>query len=228
MNIRLQLDPRRGEPLRESHHRAHGRSSTECYCGVLVNSPTAGTRIGFTINAVAGLLRCKNDTGYLRCAGVVEITYDPVAHASLRLREDGTNVYWDTSPDGTTWTNRRTLATPAWVTTETDTCALDMSSHRDAGTSDYAEYDLFNTLANGATHDATGACSMDVTVTAAAQHTAVMAGSGSLDTDVAAAASAVYYVTGSGSLDTDVAATVAGEDQSDVRLKVGKPQAGGW
>src|SRR5690606_32997647 len=53
-------------------------------------------------------------------------------------------VLWDTSPDGITWTNRRTITTPAWVTTGIDTVALDMSAHRDVGTADYAEYDNFN------------------------------------------------------------------------------------
>ncbi|MFI8191372.1 hypothetical protein ACIF8T_21555 [Streptomyces sp. NPDC085946] len=142
-------------------------AATECYCGVLVNSPTAGTRIGFTINAVAGLLRCKNDVGYFD-SGVVEIAYNPATMAFLRLREDAGTVYWDTSPDGTTWTNRRSLATPAWVTTEIDTCALDMSAHRNAGTTDVATYDLFNTLANGAVHSGTAALTANSSLAATA------------------------------------------------------------
>ena len=201
-------------------------TATEAYCGVLVNSGTDGTRIGFTVKAVGNALRMQNDTGYFDGAAV-EITYDPVAHAFLRLREDGTNVYWDTSPNGTTWTNRRTLATPAWVTAAVDTCALDMSAHRDAGTNDYAEFDLFNTLSNGATHNATGAGTMDVAITAAGLHTAIGVGSGSLDTDAAAAATAVYYATGSGSLDTDATATVAGENISDVTIRI-DPPASRW
>ncbi|MGY1579159.1 hypothetical protein [Streptomyces sp. MN13] len=142
--------------------------ATEAYCGVLVNSGTDGTRIGFTIKAVGNLLRMQSDSGYFDGAAV-EITYDPVAHAFLRLREDGTNVYWDTSPDGTTWTNRRTLASPAWIATAIDTCALDLSAHRDAGANDEATYDLFNTLANGAVHEgaATLAAASSLTGTAA-------------------------------------------------------------
>lgn len=37
------------------------------------------------------------------------LTYDPVAHKHKRVRvsADGQTIYWDTSPDGTTWTNRR-------------------------------------------------------------------------------------------------------------------------
>lgn len=40
--------------------------------------------------------------------------YNPVAHAWFRMRIVGSTGYWDTSPDGITWTNRRTAAlTPA-------------------------------------------------------------------------------------------------------------------
>jgi hypothetical protein len=199
--------------------------ATECYCGLIVNSPTAGTRIGFTINTVANLLRCKNDVGYFD-AGVVEIAYNPTTMAFLRLREDGANVYWDTSPDGSTWTNRRTLATPAWITAAVDTCALDMSAHRDAGTADYAEYDMFNTLANGATHTVTGAGQMDVTAVGSTKRIAVVSGSGSVDTDVAAAARAVYHATGGGSLDADATGTLAGSVVTDVDTLVGTPTSG--
>ena len=146
-------------------------TATEAYCGILVNSGIDGTRIGFTIKAVGNLLRMQSDSGYFD-GGAVEITYDPVAHAFLRLREDGTNVYWDTSPDGTTWTNRRTLASPAWIATAIDQCALDMGAHRDAGTDDYAEYDLFNTLTNGAVVTGSAALTAGSSLTATAAVTA--------------------------------------------------------
>jgi hypothetical protein len=150
-------------------------TATEAYASVFVNAPGIGVvggpqegyRVGFVINTVTGLLRCKNDTGYFD-AGSVDITYNATTHAFLRLREDGTNVYWDTSPDGSTWTNRRTLATPAWVAAEVGTCALDLSAHRDAGTNDEVTYDLFNTLSNGAVYTATATLTADSSLTAAA------------------------------------------------------------
>jgi hypothetical protein len=163
-------------------------TATEAYCGVLVNAPdveTSGTRIGFTINTVTGLLRCKNDTGYFD-PDVVELTYDATTHAFLRLHEDGTNVYWDTSPDGTTWTNRRTLATPAWIPASIDTCALDMSAHRDAGVDDSATYDLFNTLSDGAALSASAALSADSSLTAAVELVAIAAADLSADTSLTA------------------------------------------
>jgi hypothetical protein len=151
-------------------------TATEAYASVFVNAPGIGDaagplygyRIGFVINTVTGQLRCKNDSGYFD-AGSVDITYNATTHKFLRLREDGTNVYWDTSPDGTTWTNRRTLATPAWVTTSIDTCALDLSAHRDAGTTDEAQYDLFNTLSDGAVFTASATLTVDCSLTAAAK-----------------------------------------------------------
>lgn len=43
------------------------------------------------------------------------IAYDATAHLYWRIRESGGNVLWDTSPDKTTWTNRRSMTAPAWV-----------------------------------------------------------------------------------------------------------------
>lgn len=37
--------------------------------------------------------------------------YSPAQHSWLRLRESGGTVYWETSPDGSTWTVRRSKAT---------------------------------------------------------------------------------------------------------------------
>lgn len=150
-------------------------TATEAYASVFVNAPGIGDaggpqegyRIGFVINTVTGLLRCKNDTGYFD-AGSVDITYSSTTHKFLRLREDGTNVYWDTSPDGTTWTNRRTLATPAWVTGSVDNCSLDLSAHRDAGTADEVAYDLFNTLSDGGVTTASATLTVDGSLTASA------------------------------------------------------------
>ncbi|WP_369274507.1 hypothetical protein AB5J55_35320 [Streptomyces sp. R11] len=197
-------------------------AATECYCGMLVNSGTDGTRIGFTIKAVGSLLRMQSDTGYFDGAAV-EIAYNPTTHAYLRLREDGTNVYWDTSPDGTTWTNRRTLATPAWVTAGIDTCALDMSSHRDAGADDFAEYDNFNTLADGAVYTASAALTADGALTAAATPAYFAAADLSADTDLNAAATLSAHAAASLTANSELGAETTGPDDSDVNLSVRAP-----
>lgn len=180
-------------------------TATEAYCGVLVNSGTDGTRIGFTIK-LGTTLRMQNDVGYFD-ATAVEIAYDPVAHAFLRLREDGTNVYWDTSPDGTTWTNRRTLASPAWIATAIDTCALDMSAHRDAGVSDEATYDLFNTLSNGGVVTGNAALTADsalgATATATVQATAALTADSGTGATPVIAAHAAASLTAESTLNAD-------------------------
>lgn len=38
------------------------------------------------------------------------VTYNATTHRWLRIRESGGTVYWDTSPNGNTWTNRRSKA----------------------------------------------------------------------------------------------------------------------
>lgn len=106
--------------------------------GFMVNSVTAGSRIGFQYSA-PGFLACRSDVGFSDGAAVT-LSYSPIDHLWLRIREASGTVYWETAPDGYTWTVRRSLATPAWV--GTDQVALQMDAGRDAGTTDFAEYDL--------------------------------------------------------------------------------------
>lgn len=40
-----------------------------------------------------------------------EVTYDPVNHAFIRIREASGTVYFDTAPDGVTWTNQWSTST---------------------------------------------------------------------------------------------------------------------
>ncbi|MBB1253189.1 hypothetical protein H3146_07365 [Streptomyces sp. OF3] len=124
-----------------------GAGSTVAYCGVMVNSATPGIRAGFLLDAASGQLRMAAETDYWDPTGT-EITYSPTTHLWLRIRETGGTLYWDTSPDGTTWTNRRNIAAPAWIAADVDQCALDLFAHRDDGTDDYAEYDNVNTLSD--------------------------------------------------------------------------------
>lgn len=185
-------------------------ATVEAYAAVLVQGSVEGTRIGFSINKVSGIMRCVSEVGYWDDAAV-ELTYNAVDHLFLRLREDGTNVYWDTSPDGSTWTNRRTLATPAWVVADANACALDMSSHRDAGTADYAEYDLVNTLSNGAVWTGSAALTAQTGLTAAAQlaahATAALAGDSSLTAATSLSAHATAPLSATGILTADAASS---------------------
>ncbi|WP_372344730.1 hypothetical protein [Streptomyces sp. KL116D] len=201
-------------------------TATEAYASVFVNAPdiaTSGIRVGFVINAVTGQLKMSSETGYFDAAAVT-ITYSATTHKFLRLREDGTNVYWDTSPDATTWTNRRTLATPGWVTASVDQCALDLSAHRDAGTSDYAEYDFFNTLSNGAVFTGTATGSAQSAATATGVRTAVGTATGSAQATATATGSGIYHGTAAGSAQSNASVSSASNEIPEVASMA----AGDW
>ncbi|MFE7233895.1 hypothetical protein ACFVAF_25160 [Streptomyces sp. NPDC057596] len=123
---------------------AAGGATTSAFALAAVLSGTGGTEAGIQINAATGKIRFQSNVDYWDAAAV-ELTYDPAAHAYVRLSEAGGTLTWSTSPDGTAWTTRRTLTTPAWITSGT-TLALILQSRRDAGTVDYAEFDNCNTL----------------------------------------------------------------------------------
>jgi hypothetical protein len=190
-------------------------ATVEAYAAVMVQGTVEGTRVGFSINKVSGMLRMVSETGYWD-DNAVEVTYNATTHLFLRLREDGTNLYWDTSPDGTTWTNRRTLATPAWITADVDACALDMSSHRDAGTADYAEFDLVNTLSNGAVYTGTGTGSAQSAATATGKRTAVGASNGTAQSAAGATGTAIYRGTAAGSAQSNASVTSATDEFPEV------------
>ncbi|MFD5566635.1 hypothetical protein [Streptomyces cadmiisoli] len=184
--------------------------ATEAYCAVTVQGSTEGTRVGFIINRASGLLRCVSETGYWD-DDAVEITYDAEDHLFLRLAEDGTNLIWSTSPDGSTWTAQRTFATPAWIDADAEMCALDMSAHRDAGADDFADFDLFNTLSNGAVHDAaanlTAQTSLTATALVAIHAGAELTADSSLTATAALSAHAAVALSAQATLTADAADT---------------------
>lgn len=176
-------------------------ATAEAYAAVTVQGTTEGTRVGFIINKVSGMLRCVSETGYWD-DNAVEVTYDPVAHQFLRLAEDGTNLIWSTSPDGSTWTTRRTLATPAWIPADAELCALDMSAHRDGGVADVAEFDYFNTLSDAGMWD------VSATLTATA---ALDTGAPTVVARASAAVAAESTLDGSLALSVGLSATLTAE-----------------
>ncbi|MCL6733293.1 hypothetical protein [Streptomyces neyagawaensis] len=107
----------------------------------LVLSDVGGTDAGFLIDAAQNAMGLYLRVGYAD-GGALFPSYDPVAHAFLRLREDGGTLRWETSPDGTVWTVRRTAASPAWVSQSN--LSLLIEAHRDAGVGDFAEADQLN------------------------------------------------------------------------------------
>jgi hypothetical protein len=168
-------------------------TGTDVSANFLVTSSVDGTSIGFKYNAVTAMLRMQSNVDYYDTDGV-EIAYSATDHLWLRLREDGTNVYWDTSPNGSTWTNRRTLATPSWITAAVDTCALDLYAYRNAGVSDYAEFDNVNTMSDGAVWDLVAALSGQSALTAAVKSTTVLTAALSAESSLTASATQALNV----------------------------------
>lgn len=113
--------------------------SSAASVSIVANSTTDGTRLGFTYSPVAGTLRCVNEVGYFD-GSAVSLTFSPIDHMWLRIREAGGTVYWETSGDGFGWTVRRSLATPAWITSQT--LQFEMTASRTGGVQDYVEFDL--------------------------------------------------------------------------------------
>ncbi|MFJ8929225.1 chitosanase [Streptomyces sp. NPDC102364] len=105
-------------------------------------SAPAGTSVSININTSTGNIRFNNNTSYWD-NDAVSLTYSPTDHAWLRIREAAGSLYWETSSTGITWTTRRTLATPAWITAAADV-SVSLESHRDAGTLNFAEFDNLN------------------------------------------------------------------------------------
>jgi hypothetical protein len=200
-------------------------TGTDVSANFLVTSPVEGTSIGFKYNAVTGKLRLQANVDYYD-PNAIELTYSATDHLWLRLREDGTNVYWDTSANGSTWTNRRTLATPAWVTAAVDQCALDLYAYRDAGVTDYAEYDNVNTLADGGVVAGAAALTADSSLTATSKvaviSDAALTADSSLDTAARLTANGSAQLQG----DSDLGADAAGSDTGDIDFAVSRPTSG--
>ncbi|MGA5424524.1 hypothetical protein [Streptomyces lavendulocolor] len=102
---------------------------------LLVLTGTPGTDAGFLIDAAQGAVGLYLREGYAD-PGAAFLTYDPDAHAWLRLREAGGTLLWETAPDGVTWTVRRSAPAPAW-TSHADLSFL-AEAHRDSGVDDAA------------------------------------------------------------------------------------------
>ncbi|MFD5875711.1 LamG-like jellyroll fold domain-containing protein [Streptomyces sp. NPDC060322] len=105
----------------------------------LLDSTTNGTRIGFQHNVATGTLRCVSLVAFADGASV-DIPYSGIDHLWLRIRETSGLVIWETSGDGWDWTVRRTLATPAWVSSQQ--LIVSFTTSRTGGTGDYVEWDL--------------------------------------------------------------------------------------
>lgn len=113
--------------------------SSNVAASMWITSTTSGTRLGWRYDALTGVLAAMNQVGFAD-ATPTNLAYSAIDHAWLRVREAAGTVYWETSGDGWDWTVRRTLATPAWVGSQTQ--AVDFPTTRTGGTAGYIEWDL--------------------------------------------------------------------------------------
>lgn len=178
--------------------------ATTAAASCLVLSGTGGTDAGFIVDSAQTAVGLYLREGYAD-GGAVFLTYSSTDHAWLRFREDAGTLYWDTSPDGVDWTNRRTATTPVWAA-DTNLAYL-IEGHRDAGTADFIEVDSVNAAAF---ETVTGSAALTASATATAAAALRASGASALAAEVTAAAVATRRTLGASSLDADPTLAAAG------------------
>ena len=123
---------------------ALGGATSSAYVTMSLIHSVEGTEIGTKIDLVTGKIRFQSNIDYWD-DNAVELTYDSVAHSYVRISESGGTTTWSTSPDGSTWTTRRTAATPSWAVSSS-TIQLQVETRRNSGTVDFAEIDNVNVV----------------------------------------------------------------------------------
>ncbi|GAA1888236.1 hypothetical protein GCM10009837_07600 [Streptomyces durmitorensis] len=202
-------------------------ATTEAQTTFNIIQATAGTSIAININTVANTIRFESNVGYTD-GSAVSLTYSAVTHLWLRIRETGGTLFWDTSTDGSAWTNRRSISTPAWVTSAVNTVAVEMYSWRNNGSTNYAEWDNFNTAASSAAvYFGSAALTADGAQTAAATRSIVVASSLTAESDLGVTTvqtgTAAAALTGN----SELGARTDALDTDDITVQYSEPR-GGW
>jgi hypothetical protein len=120
---------------------------------VMDNAPAGVVdRVGFEYVGIADRMDFIAQTGtYAPLGTTISVpAWSSVGHTYFRLQHTGASLVWSTSPDGATWTTRRTLAqAPAW--TSGADCRISFEAFRNtAGTNDTLQIDSVNLLPSGA------------------------------------------------------------------------------
>ncbi|MWA08757.1 hypothetical protein [Streptomyces sp. BA2] len=201
-------------------------ASTEAQTAFNIIQATAGTYIAININTVANTIRFENNVGYTD-GSAVSLTYSAATHAWLRIRESAGTLFWDTSTDGSAWTNRRSISTPAWVTSSVNAVAVELLGWRNNGSTNFSEWDNFNTAASSAAvHFMSASLTADGALGSALTPSAVLGAS------LAATSSLDSTVTQAAVLSADLAASASLGAQTDAAARddltplIGKPQSG--
>lgn len=163
-----------------------------------------------------GILTPYKTVGGTISAVAVGLTYSPITHAFLRIRENGGTTFWDTSPDGDIWTNRFSAPNPFALTAIYP--YLQTGDYLTEASGSYAYFDFFNTLPvlNQMTAAMSGSGTMSAALTRVLPVAGVMAGSGSMSAaianidTVAAAMSGAATVSATTALITSILAAMSG------------------
>lgn len=103
-----------------------------------------GSYVGVLIDALASQINFFIWDAYFDPSPTT-LTYNATNHRWVRIRRSGNSILWDTSADGSSWTNRRTLTSPAsWVNYQD--LALLLEAYKDGATASIAEWDNLNTV----------------------------------------------------------------------------------
>ncbi|WP_329271950.1 hypothetical protein [Streptomyces sp. NBC_01451] len=114
------------------------------FSAIVLGPVDNGTYVRTKYSVATGNLTFENAVGYFD-ASPTTLAYDPVAHRWLRFRETGGTFYWETSPNASTWTVRRSVATPQWL--KFGTLRTNFEGYADSGgTTTPAEVDNVNTV----------------------------------------------------------------------------------
>lgn len=144
-----------------------------------------------------GLVASITQAGTVTTVGT--LTYNATTHAWWRIRESSGTIYWDTAPDGSTWTNRYSHSHSMAVT------GLYLNFYSGSSTGAVTTDLTYIDNVNGGAFTGTGSVSMAQFGTAGAGQEADNIGPGSVGTATwALSGNLATVVTGSGSIRANV------------------------
>lgn len=115
-------------------------TSHECYFQMMAS----GFADGVMFYASQGQLSAYKKVSGTQTQVGSSITLSTTTHKWLRIRESSGTTYWDTAPDGVTWTNRWSVANP--ITLTALQVAFSCGAWQSEASGSQMKIDNFNTL----------------------------------------------------------------------------------
>lgn len=139
-----------GAPLRfRAYPNTTPGSTTASTAFRITKSVGDGADVGLFYDANDGNLYFESRTDYWD-DNRTSVTYSGTTHAYWGLRRSGSNLIFETAPSASegvpgTWTTRRTITLPAYLTSATDLRALYETNRDGAASGQFSEIDYLNT-----------------------------------------------------------------------------------